>query len=63
MRIVITGAAGTVGAKVRKRFEASGHHNLVLIDKTPGVGDASIIVADLSRNIAAWSDLFAGAVG
>lgn len=59
-RVVITGAAGNVGAKLRAHLEAQGGYDLRLIDRDPR-GDATIKQADLSIPDRAWSDLLAGA--
>lgn len=61
MRIVITGASGNVGAKVRKHFETTGRYDLVLIDRTRRADDSSINVVDLSSPMPKWSSLLAGA--
>jgi uronate dehydrogenase len=56
--ILITGAAGNLGGKLRRHLE--GHYELRLLDIDPG-GDRAIIQADLSRWDAGWLDHFRGA--
>lgn len=60
-KIVITGAAGNVGAKVRRHFETTGTYDLVLLDKRTDPKDASIIQVDLSEPAQTWSRYIAGA--
>jgi uronate dehydrogenase len=56
--VVITGAAGNLGSKLRRHLE--GRCALRLIDRDPR-GDAAIVAADLSRWDTAWTTLFEGA--
>lgn len=58
--IVITGAAGNVGAKLRAHLEAHGGYDLRLIDKAPG-DDPAIAFADLGEPAAVWSQALRGA--
>src|SRR5260370_36509665 len=55
--VLITGAAGNLGAKLRRYLE--GRHHLRLLDREPG-GDPAIHAADLSCWDDAWVRLFAG---
>jgi len=59
-RIVITGAAGNLGRKLRAHLEASGNYDLVLTDLDSG-GDPDIVEADLSDTDSGWVDLLDGA--
>jgi nucleoside-diphosphate-sugar epimerase len=56
--VLITGAAGNLGTKLRRHL--SGRYTLRLTDLDPR-GDAEILAADLSRWDAAWTRLFDGA--
>jgi nucleoside-diphosphate-sugar epimerase len=58
--VVITGAGGNVGAKLRAHLLARGGYDLRLLDIDPR-GDPDIQQADLSVPDPAWSDRFAGA--
>lgn len=60
MRIVITGAAGNLGSKLRAHLESTGEFDLVLTDLNGG-GDPNIIEADLSDLAATWPSLLDGA--
>ena len=55
--VLITGAAGNLGAKLRRHLE--GRYALRLLDIDPQ-GDTAIQTADLSRWEPAWVKLFAG---
>jgi uronate dehydrogenase len=55
--VLITGAAGNLGSKLRRHLE--GRYPLRLLDLDPG-GDASIVPADLSRWDPAWLNQFKG---
>ena len=55
--ILITGAAGNLGAKLRRHLE--GRHDLRLLDLHPN-GDPTIHAADLSRWDETWIRLFEG---
>jgi uronate dehydrogenase len=55
--ILITGAAGNLGAKLRRHLE--GRYALRLLDLHPR-GDATIVPADLSRWDSCWVDQFHG---
>jgi nucleoside-diphosphate-sugar epimerase len=55
-RVLITGAAGNLGGKLRRHLESS--CELILLDRDPR-GDAAIEAADLSR-WGAWAGRFAG---
>lgn len=59
-RVVITGAAGNLGSKLRAYLEASGAWDLVLIDRDGG-GDPAIVEVDLADPGASWPELFRGA--
>src|SRR5437763_875208 len=53
--VLITGAAGNLGSKLRRHLE--GRFDLRLLDVDPR-GDSAIVRADLSRWDAAWVDHF-----
>ena len=53
--VLITGAAGNLGGKLRRHLE--GRYDLRLLDLNPG-GDRAIAAADLGRWQAAWVELF-----
>ena len=55
--VLITGAAGNMGGKLRQHLE--GRYPQRLIDRDPR-GDASIIAAELSRWDASWVQRFTG---
>src|SRR5437762_7979978 len=55
--VLITGAAGNLGDKLRRHLE--GRYSLRLLDRDPR-GDASIVAADLSRWQPAWLEQFRG---
>ena len=55
--VLITGAAGNLGGKLRRHLE--GRYDLRLLDSNPGA-DSSIVQADLSRWEMAWVELFRG---
>jgi NAD+ dependent glucose-6-phosphate dehydrogenase len=56
--IVITGAAGNIGGKLRRHLD--GRYDLRLLDIAPR-GDPQIIAADMSRWDARWVDVLRGA--
>src|SRR5690349_882480 len=56
--VVITGAAGNLGGKLRRHLE--GRCRLRLLDRDPR-GDAEVLAADLSRWDATWVSTFRGA--
>src|SRR5207302_5624644 len=56
--VVITGAAGNLGAKLRRHLE--GRCRLRLLDRAPR-GDPAVLAADLARWDQAWLDQFRGA--
>src|SRR5262249_19999519 len=56
--VLITGAAGNLGAKLRHHLE--GRYDLRLLDRDPR-GDAAILGADLGRWDANWVERFRGA--
>lgn len=58
--MVITGAAGNLGAKLRAHLQAEGGYELRLLDVDPH-GDAAIRQADLAQSEPAWTKLFDGA--
>jgi uronate dehydrogenase len=55
--VLITGAAGNLGSKLRHHLE--GRHPLRLIDRDAR-GDAGVTTADLAHWDLAWADLFRG---
>src|SRR5262244_4020197 len=55
--VLITGAAGNLGSKLRRHL--GGRFDLRLLDVDPR-GDIAIVRADLSQWDAAWVDLFRG---
>ena len=57
--ILITGAAGSIGKKLRAHFEAKGGYDLRLLDRHDG-GDAAVRVADLALWDDGWVDQFKG---
>jgi nucleoside-diphosphate-sugar epimerase len=57
MTVLITGAAGNLGAKLRRHLE--GRYPLRLLD-LHAHGDAAIVECDLSKWDAAWVDRFRG---
>jgi nucleoside-diphosphate-sugar epimerase len=58
--IVITGAAGNVGGKLRAHLEACGGYDLRLVDIAPG-DDPAIQPVDIREPTANWSDALRGA--
>ncbi len=58
--VVVTGAAGNIGSKLRAYWKARAGYDLVLIDQAAG-GDAAIVEADLSGADEKWASMFAGA--
>ena len=56
--VLITGACGNLGSKLRRSLE--GRYALRLIDRDSR-GDAGVTEADLSRWDSQWADLFRGA--
>ncbi len=55
--VLITGAAGNLGGKLRRHLE--GRYPLRLIDRAAS-GDADVVAADLSQNYQGWARLFEG---
>jgi uronate dehydrogenase len=55
--VLITGAAGNLGAKLRGHLD--GRYALRLLDRSPG-DDPAIVAADLARWESRWVDLFHG---
>ena len=55
--VLITGAAGNLGSKLRRHLQ--GRYELRLLDLDPR-DDAAIVAADLSRWDLAWADRFQG---
>jgi uronate dehydrogenase len=55
--VLITGAAGNLGGKLRRHFE--GRYLLRLLDRDPH-GDPAIVPADLAEPAAAWGEHFDG---
>ena len=58
-RVLITGAAGNLGRKLRRELTGKPGYELVPLDRDSG-GDSAIIVADLSCSDANWTERFAG---
>ena len=58
-KVLITGAAGNLGGKIRAHLEASSDWDLVLVDAEPR-GDAVIHAADLGVWDEVWVGLFRG---
>jgi NAD(P)-dependent dehydrogenase (short-subunit alcohol dehydrogenase family) len=58
-KVLVTGAAGNIGGKVRAHLTARGGYELTLLDIDPG-GDPAIIEADLSRYDEHWVSRFEG---
>jgi len=56
-KVLITGAAGNLGGKLRRHLE--GRHELRLLDVDPR-GDPAVVQADLARWDRRWVDLFQG---
>jgi uronate dehydrogenase len=56
--VLITGAAGNLGGKLRRHLE--GRYRLRLLDRDPR-GDPDVVAADLAAWDPAWADLFRGA--
>jgi uronate dehydrogenase len=56
--VLITGAAGNLGAKLRRQWQD--RYLLRLLDRDPH-GDADILAADLSRWESKWVEMFRGA--
>ena len=52
--ILITGAAGNLGAKLRRHWQ--GRYPLRLLDRDPR-GDPAVVAADLANWDLAWADL------
>lgn len=55
--VLITGAAGNLGAKLRRHLD--GRYPLKLLDREPR-GDEAVVEADLSRYDASWTREFTG---
>jgi uronate dehydrogenase len=55
--VLITGATGNLGGKLRRHLE--GRYPLRLIDREPR-GDATVFVADLAADLAPWAEQFQG---
>jgi len=56
--VLITGAAGNIGGKLRAAW--AGVYDLVLIDAAAGPDDPELVVADLAEFDEDWFDLFQG---
>lgn len=56
-KVLITGAAGNIGAKLAAHFGSTGQYDLALVDRVAGEG---IIAADLSVYDETWAQLFDG---
>jgi hypothetical protein len=59
MSILITGACGLIGRKLRRYLEDTGRYELRLIDARPR-GDPAVIAADLSHWDESWVERFRG---
>ena len=59
IRVLITGATGNIGSKLRSYLEARGCYDLTLLCLNPG-NDTDVVTADLSAFDEDWSGLFAG---
>jgi FlaA1/EpsC-like NDP-sugar epimerase len=57
-RVLITGAAGNLGSKLRRHLAAR-HYELILLDRN-SADDPSLMVAELGAFDTAWTDRFAG---
>lgn len=57
--VLITGATGNIGRKLRAHLEAAGGYRLRLLCLNPA-GDAAVVTADLSRYDEAWAGHFRG---
>ena len=55
--VLITGAAGNIGAKLAAHFAGTGAYDLRLVDHRPGDG---IVAADLAIHDDGWARLFEG---
>lgn len=58
-KVLITGATGNLGDKIRRHLESQGNYDLVLMDYDPR-GDSAVIQADLSVYDESWAGHFAG---
>ncbi len=58
-RVLITGAAGNIGQKLRRHLLATDAYQLVLLDQVASAG-SEIIVADLSAPERSWQTCFEG---
>lgn len=58
-KVLITGAKGNLGDKIRNHLEAQGNYDLVLMSRNPR-GDSAVIQADLSVYDESWAKHFAG---
>jgi NAD+ dependent glucose-6-phosphate dehydrogenase len=58
-RVLITGAAGNLGSKLRRHLDSKPGYQLALLDKNPA-HDAAIGGADLSTYAKSWTDGFSG---
>jgi NAD+ dependent glucose-6-phosphate dehydrogenase len=58
-RILITGAAGNLGCKLRRYLESKPGYELVLLDKR-SIDDPAVTIADLSTFDRSWTDRFRG---
>lgn len=56
-RVLITGAAGNLGGKLVGHWQASGEHELVLLDRA---GGTDVIGADISEFDSSWVGRFSG---
>jgi NAD+ dependent glucose-6-phosphate dehydrogenase len=57
--VLITGATGSIGHKLRRHLEAAGHYDLRLLDAKPR-DDPAVAAVDLSQPDEGWARLFQG---
>lgn len=58
-KVLITGAKGNLGEKIRQYLEAKGNYDLILMSRNPR-GDPKVIQADLSLYDESWAKYFSG---
>lgn len=58
-KVLITGAKGNLGGKLRSHLNSKGYFDLVLIDRKDR-GDAEVVEADLTVYDEAWAERFNG---
>jgi nucleoside-diphosphate-sugar epimerase len=57
-RVLITGACGNIGRKLRAAWE--GEYEMVLLDRAPGPEDHDVVAADLAEPDEGWIEEFQG---